>query len=51
MIFKPEANQGPLVGIFLTGPLGVVIGALIGAIVGWRKGLTVDRTKIQYPPR
>lgn len=28
----PEANQGPLLGIFVTGPLGCVIGALIGAV-------------------
>ncbi|GDY18327.1 hypothetical protein LBMAG55_16500 [Verrucomicrobiota bacterium] len=26
MIFKPEANQGPLLGIFITGPLGAVLG-------------------------
>jgi energy-converting hydrogenase Eha subunit B len=35
MIFAPEANQGPLLGIFITGPLGFVLGGLIGAIVGW----------------
>jgi hypothetical protein len=26
MVFKPEANQGPLLGIFITGPLGFVVG-------------------------
>lgn len=26
MIFAPDANQGPLLGIFITGPLGVVLG-------------------------
>ena len=30
IIFYPEANQGPLLGIFVTGPLGVVIGAALG---------------------
>jgi hypothetical protein len=31
MIFAPEANQGPMLGIFITGPAGVVIGAIAGA--------------------
>ena len=30
MIFTPEANQGPLLGLFITGPLGAVVGALGG---------------------
>ena len=37
MIFAPEANQGPLLGIFITGPLGTVAGAIIGAIAGWSR--------------
>jgi uncharacterized membrane protein YeaQ/YmgE (transglycosylase-associated protein family) len=28
--FQPWANQGPMVGIFLTGPAGLVLGALLG---------------------
>jgi hypothetical protein len=28
--FQPGANQGPLLGIFITGPGGVLLGALIG---------------------
>jgi hypothetical protein len=32
MIFDPGANQGPLLGIFITGPLGGVIGAVVGAV-------------------
>jgi len=32
LIFTPEANQGPLLGIFITGPLGAVVGAIAGAI-------------------
>ncbi len=31
MILSPESNQGPLLGIFITGPIGVVIGAVAGA--------------------
>ncbi|NNK64535.1 MAG: hypothetical protein HKO98_15155, partial [Gemmatimonadetes bacterium] len=27
--------QGPLMGIFMTGPLGAVIGGVLGALVGW----------------
>lgn len=33
IIFTPQANQGPLLGIFITGPLGFVVGGLVGAIV------------------
>lgn len=35
IIFLPEANQGPLIGIFITGPLGFVLGA-IGGAVHWK---------------
>lgn len=28
---NPEANQGPLMGIFITGPGGALVGALLGA--------------------
>jgi len=37
IIFMPSANQGPLLGIFITGPLGVIVGAVGGAIywLGW----------------
>ena len=35
IIFTPEANQGPLLGIFVTGPLSFVVG-LIGAGVYWK---------------
>ena len=33
LIFTPEANQGPLLGIFITGPLGFIAGAIGGALV------------------
>ena len=32
ILLTPGANQGPLLGIFITGPLGLVLGALGGAI-------------------
>ena len=30
LIFAPGANQGPLLGIFITGPLGFLIGCIVG---------------------
>lgn len=30
IIFTPEANQGPLFGIFFTGPIGAVFGGILG---------------------
>lgn len=32
LILTPEANQGPLLGIFITGPIGFVIGVALGAL-------------------
>ena len=32
MIFVPGANQGPMLGIFITGPLGFLGGRVYGAI-------------------
>lgn len=37
MIFAPDANQGPLLGIFVTGPAGVLIGAIAGLAYGLMK--------------
>ena len=34
MIVAPTANQGPLLGILITGPLGCALGA-IGGGIGW----------------
>lgn len=34
MIFMPTSNQGPLLGIFITGPAGVVLGTWFGAMYG-----------------
>jgi hypothetical protein len=35
IIFSPQVNDGPLLGIFITGPIGFMAGAIIGAIVGF----------------
>jgi hypothetical protein len=32
IVFVPEANQGPLLGIFITGPLGFIAGIILGTI-------------------
>ena len=37
MLLVPSANQGPLLGIFITGPAGVVIGAVAGFVYGLMK--------------
>ncbi|RAZ80106.1 MULTISPECIES: hypothetical protein [Mesorhizobium] len=33
VIFTPEANQGPLLGIFITGPLGFILGLMVGFVL------------------
>ena len=35
IILTPGANQGPLLGIFITGPLGFSAGALLGTVYGF----------------
>jgi hypothetical protein len=35
MIFAPGANQGPLLGIFITGPLGFVLGCVGGGLAAF----------------
>ena len=37
ILFIPEATQGPLLGIFITGPFGIVVGAIMGAVIGYKK--------------
>ena len=34
ILLRPDSPQGPLLGIFVTGPLGAVGGAVLGAAVG-----------------
>lgn len=35
IVVNPEANQGPLMGIFITGPGGAALGAAVGALLGF----------------
>ncbi len=37
MILQPDANQGPLLGIFFTGPLGVIAGLAWGFVRATRR--------------
>jgi len=39
IILQPSANQGPLLGIFVTGPLGFTLGTVIGWIYARISGL------------
>lgn len=39
IVLVPDANQGPLLGIFITGPLGALAGLAVGAyreFMGWK---------------
>jgi hypothetical protein len=39
LLLTPEANQGPLLGLFITGPLGFLLGALGGFLYWlWQHG-------------
>ena len=42
MIFRPDANLGPLLGIFFTGPIGFLMG-LLGGWIYWI--LRIKKTK------
>lgn len=43
MILAPDANQGPMLGIFITGPGGVVLGTIAGAM-SWRRARGIGPT-------
>lgn len=34
IVLRPDLPQGPMLGIFCTGPLGTLAGALLGAFIG-----------------
>jgi len=38
ILLTPEANQGPLLGIFITGPVGFSIGLVYGVVREWLHG-------------
>jgi hypothetical protein len=34
ILLDPNSPQGPLLGIFFTGPVGAIAGAVVGALIG-----------------
>ncbi len=43
LIVAPDANQGPLLGIFITGPLGFIAGGIGGLIYAlWHRAKTAS---------
>lgn len=45
IMWAPEANQGPLLGIFYTGPLGFLAGLVWGIIREFRRGSEENEAK------
>jgi hypothetical protein len=43
MIWAPDANQGPLLGLFYTGPLGFVLGGAGGFVYGLTRRYALKR--------
>lgn len=37
MVIDPQANQGPLLGLLITGPGGVLLGGPLGALWWWAR--------------
>jgi hypothetical protein len=52
IVLRPDLPQGPLLGIFFTGPLGTVAGAAFGAVIGLlvpTSGPNYQRSPIRPP--
>ncbi len=45
LLIDSEANLGPLWGIFILGPLGVLSGAIVGAVIGYKKTRSLKDAK------
>jgi hypothetical protein len=50
LIFHPEGNQGPLLGILITGPAGFLLGLLGGAILMLVRVIRNRKEKQTQPP-
>jgi len=37
MLLAPDANQGPLLGILITGPTGALLGSVLGVAAAWAR--------------
>ena len=47
LLLTPDSNQGPLLGIFVTGPLGAIAGAVCGVVIGLM--VRLEKTRIAVP--
>jgi hypothetical protein len=43
LLLEPDSPQGPLLGIFVTGPFGVILGALLGLAIGIVRQVTSSK--------
>jgi hypothetical protein len=48
LVLAPDSNQGPLLGFFVTGPLGFIAGCIVGALMAGR--LARSRERLQSAP-
>jgi MFS family permease len=49
IFLKPESNLGPILGIFVTGPLGFLVGLLLGTLwSGWTHKTGSLRTEMRW---
>lgn len=48
MVFVPEANQGPMVGIFISGPAGCALGAILWALCALLKPSASIQWRLLY---
>lgn len=51
MILRPGANQGPMLGIFITGPGGFLLGLLYGTVREWRRAEAASAAGQRTPDR
>ncbi len=42
ILFQPDANQGPLLGIFITGPGGFLVGLIFGVVREVRRSSSTE---------
>ena len=52
MLLTPSSNQGPLIGIFLTGPAGILLGLVVGGVYWYpkvkkKRGISFDNKDFQ----
>ncbi len=48
MVFSPDSNQGPLVGIFISGPAGIVLGLVLRGVCSALKLPAASQWRLLY---